>query len=507
MAGIEKVLVTGSTGYVGGRLTPLLLDSGYTVRAVGRSVEKIRARPWGEHPRLEVVHADLLDEESIASAARGCQAAYYLVHSMAAKRGYAALDRTAATNMVRAADLAGMEQIIYLGGLGCRRDALSPHLRSRAEVGDILSLGSTPTTMLRAAMVLGSGSASFEILRYLVDRLPVMVTPKWVHTRCQPIAIRNVLVYLVESLGNEQCMGRTFDIGGPDILSYAQLFNIYAQEAGLARRIILHAPWFPTRLSAYIVNMLTPVPMPLVKALVEGLRNEVVAKEHAIREIIPQKLLTSQSAIRRALGKVGEGAVDTCCHDAGTCDYPEWAVRGDAEYTGGTLLTCGYRINLGASQEEVWTRIRRIGGQTGWYFGDGLWRLRGWLDKLVGGVGRRRGRRDPEHLRVGDVLDFWRVIQVKPPSRLLLQAEMRVAGHALLEFHLWSQGSQATELSMLAYFIPKGLPGLLYWYGVYPFHAPVFRGMLKRIARDCQAPVLAGPEKISVRRETAPGVR
>ncbi|MFW5837993.1 MAG: SDR family oxidoreductase, partial [Desulfovibrionaceae bacterium] len=443
---------------------------------------------------------------SLTAAAMGCDAAYYLVHSMSAHgASYEELDRVAARNMVQAASTAGLRQIIYLGGLGCRRDALSPHLRSRAEVGDILALGAAPVTILRAAMILGSGSASFEILRYLADRLPVLLAPKWVETRCQPIGIRNVLVYLVECLGREECLDRTFDIGGPDIVTYADLFRIYAQEAGLKKRRIIHAPWFSTTLSAYMVSLLTPAPTPLVKALVEGLSNEVVVKEDSIREVAPQKMLDCRTAIRRALGKMDQGLVDTCCHDAGTCSYPEWAVSGDAHYTGGTLLTCGYRIRLADDAEDVWVRIRRIGGKKGWYFGDGLWRLRGVLDKVIGGVGHRRGRRDPELLRVGDALDFWRVIQVKPPSRLLLMAEMRVAGQALLEFHLWSPEPGVTELSMLAYFIPKGLPGLLYWYGVYPFHAPVFRGMLKRIAKDCGAEVLAGPEKISVSREK-PGV-
>ncbi|MDK2956994.1 MAG: hypothetical protein PWQ57_2490 [Desulfovibrionales bacterium] len=498
---VERVLLTGATGYVGGRLAPLLLDSGYRVRAAGRSVEKIRARPWGAHPRLEIVRADAQDPESLFRASMGCQAVYYLVHSMTSKgESYTELDRIAAGNMARAASRAGAQQIIYLGGLGCPRDALSPHLNSRAEVAGILSSGSVPATVLRSAMIMGSGSASFEILRYIVDRLPVILAPKWVHTRCQPIAIRNVLVYLLECLGKEQCRGRSFDIGGPDILTYAELCGIYAQEAGLKKRVILHTPWLSPSLSAYLVSLLTPVPASLVRALVEGLRNEVVAKENSIQEIIPQKLMRCRTAVRRALGKLSQGTTETCCHDAGPCAYPEAVVSGDPHYAGGAVLTCGYRIQLAAPQEEVWTRIRRIGGATGWYFGDGLWRLRGLLDKVVGGPGLRRGRRDPERLRIGDVLDFWRVIQVKEPSRLLLLAEFRVGGQALLEFHLWSPAPDRCELSMLAYFIPKGLGGLLYWYSVYPLHAPVFRGMLTRIARDCRADVLSGPEKFTLRR-------
>ena len=492
----KPILVTGSTGYVGGRLVPKLLDSGYRVRALGRSISKLKARPWANHPLVELAAGDVLDYESLLKAAGGCQAAFYLVHSMVADpKKYTEVDRTAAQNMVSAAAAAGLEQIIYLGGLGSTEDPhLSRHLRSRHEVAEILKSGPVPTTLLRAAMILGSGSASFEILRYLVDRLPVMVTPRWVQNPVQPIAIRNVLNYLQGCLEHEEIRGQTFDIGGPEVVTYRQLFDIYAEEAHLRRRLIIPVPVLTPTLSSYWIHLVTPVPASIARPLAEGLSNPVVCQDNRIRAIIPQELLDCRQAIRLALERVKQQQIDTCWMDAGAMVPPEWTHYGDTNYAGGTILECSYSVQIKATPEEVWQPIIRMGGETGYYFGNYLWWLRGWIDRLLGGIGFRGGRRHPLELRVGDALDFWRVLEAEPSHHLLLLAEMKLPGEALLEFHLTPLGDGRVELKQTARFLPRGLGGLAYWYSLVPFHRFIYRGMLKSVAAAVGKPVLKGPE-------------
>lgn len=496
---VEPVLVTGATGYVGGRLIPQLLAAGYRVRALGRSLEKLRCRPWAGHPLVELAKGDVLDLPSLLQAAKGCWAAFYLVHSMlAAPDKYSEVDRQAARNMVRAAAAAGLDRIIYLGGLGRADDPrLSKHLRSRREVAEILQGGPVPTTFLRAAMILGSGSASFEIMRYLVDRLPVMLTPRWVRNPVQPIAISNVLNYLQGCLEHEEVKGQTFDIGGPDIVTYEQLFQIYAEEAGLPRRWIIPVPVLTPRLSSYWIHLITPVPAAIARPLAEGLANPVVCQENRIREIIPQRLLTCRETIRQALTSIRSQQVETCWTDADLKRPPEWVYCGDTDYAGGTILECGFRVRLRATPAEVWTELSRIGGDQGWYFGDALWKVRGWLDRLIGGIGFRGGRRHPTELRVGDALDFWRIIEVIPEQRLRLLAEMKLPGEAILEFSLQPVAPGIVELRELSRFQPRGLGGLLYWYSVYPLHSYVFRGMLAAFARKLGKPIVSPPERFT----------
>ncbi|MBN2123661.1 MAG: DUF2867 domain-containing protein, partial [Deltaproteobacteria bacterium] len=406
----KPVLVTGATGYVGGRLVPRLLAAGYRVRVMGRSLSKLGCRPWAGDPSAELVEGDMLDPKSLAKAVAGCRAAYYLVHSMnPAHKDFAGADRRAARNMVAAVSKAGLERIIYLGGLGIEDSSLSEHLRSRLEVGKILQSGPVPLTFLRAAVILGSGSASFEILRYLVERLPVMTTPRWVRTPTQPIAIGNVLRYLQGCLEHEETAGKTFEIGGPDVLTYQRLMEIYAEEAGLPRRWIIPVPLLTPRLSAAWIHLVTPVPASIAKPLVEGLRNPVLCRENRIRGIIPQELIGCREAIRRALAVSKRHRIETCWSDAGPVSHPEWVQCGDAPYAGGTVLECGYRVLLEADPEQIWKPLREIGGRRGWYFANLLWKLRGGLDRLVGGVGLRRGRRHPRDIYPGDALDFWRV--------------------------------------------------------------------------------------------------
>ncbi|MCM0756548.1 SDR family oxidoreductase [Desulfovibrio aminophilus] len=493
----SPVLVLGSTGYVGGRLVPLLLERGFRVRAAGRSLEKIRSRPWGRHPNLEPVVADALDEASLTEAMRGCRAAYYLVHSMRpGARDFAALDRKAACNMVRAAKASGLARIIYLSGLGDDSARLSEHLRSRHEVGELLALGPAAVTQLRAAMILGSGSASFEILRHLCERLPFMLTPRWVDTKCQPAAISNVLEYLAGCLEHEETAGRTYEIGGPDVLSYRELFRLYAEVAGIRPPLILALPVLTPRLSAWWVNLVTPVPAALVRPLVEGLANEVVCRDERIRELLPQELLSCREAIATALDRTRQNAVPSCCFDAGSACLPEWAACGDAPYAGGAVFRTTYSVTLAGTPEQAWEVVARIGGDTGWYFGDLLWRLRALMDKLAGGPGFTRGRRSAETPAVGDHLDFWRVLAVDPPRRLLLLAEMRLPGEALLEFRIERQESGPTRLSMTPSFLPRGLWGLAYWWAFYPSHAFLFKNMLRHMARAAGLRVLSGPEAV-----------
>jgi uncharacterized protein YbjT (DUF2867 family) len=501
----KPILVTGATGYVGGRLIPALLDAGYRVRAMGRNLEKISCRPWAGSSRIELVQGDVLDLESLKRASSGCRAAYYLVHSMIAqKEKYVEADRLGARNMVAAAADVGLKRIIYLGGLAETRDGdLSKHLKSRIEVADILQGGPVPTTNLRAPMILGSGSASFEILRYLVERLPAMVTPRWVQSLNQPIAIRNVINYLTGCLEHEETVGQTLDIGGPDVLTYRDLLDIYAQEAGLRKRFIIPVPVLTPTLSSYWIHLISPVPTSIALPLTEGLTSDAVCTDNRIHSIIPQKLISCREAIRLALDRIKQEQVDTCWMDAGSILEPEWAHCGDADWAGGTIMNCGYRVRIRATAEEVWQPVSRIGGKTGWYFGNYLWRLRGILDRLAGGVGLRRGRRHSSQIGVGDVVDFWRVLKIDAPKELLLVAEMKTPGEALLKFQINPSDNGLVEFQMLSRFLPRGLSGILYWYVLYPFHQWIFYGMLKSIAKSIDKPIVHGPERFTPKLHTS----
>lgn len=493
---LRPILVTGATGYIGNRLIPRLLLAGYRVRAMARNPAKLQGRSWAQAPGVEFVVADIFDLASLRTAASGCRAAYYLVHSMDPQSGdFSTADRLGAENMVAAAAAAGLERIIYLGGLGEPGDALSPHLVSRGEVAQILSSGPVPVTVLRAAMIIGSGSASFEILRYLVDRLPVIITPKWVDTPCQPIGVRNVLYYLVGCLALPETAGETYDIGAPEILSYHQLMEMYAEEAGLPPRRIFRVPVLTPRLSSYWIHLVTPLPAALARPLAEGLRNPVICKDTRIRELIPQELFDCRTAIRLALERMRQQEVESSWMDAGALPPAEWSLPDDPGWAGGTLYEDGRVVELAATVEETWKAVLRIGGSTGWYYADWLWRLRGKMDRLMGGVGLERGRRDASRLQVGDALDFWRVVKIEAPRKLLLVAEMKVPGAAVLEFSL-RPTANGTELRQMARFLPHGLLGILYWWGVTPLHGLVFSGMLRGIAKSLGKPIVHGPDKI-----------
>jgi uncharacterized protein YbjT (DUF2867 family) len=497
----DPILVAGATGYVGGRLIPELLSSGYRVRAIGRSLEKLAWRPWADHPRIELARADVLDRNSLETAAMGCRTAFYLVHSMIAqKKRFADADRRAAHNMVSVSVAVGLERIIYLGGLAePTKKPLSRHLQSRIEVADILRAGPVPATVLRAPMILGSGSASFEILRYLVERLPVMITPSWVNSLCQPVAIRNVLGYLLGCLKRPETAGQTYDIGGPDVVTYRKLLDIYGREANLRKRVVIPVPVLSPTFSAYWIRFVSPVPASIALPLTEGLTSNAVCSDNRIRDIIPQKLLSCREAIRLALERIDQEQVASSWTDAGDLMIPEWAHKGDADWAGGTILRCGYRAVINGTPDDLWRPIRKIGGENDWYFLTSLWRLRGMLDRLMGGVGLQRGRRDPKDLCVGDALDFWRVMKISPPRRLMLVAEMKTPGEALLEFQLNPMGTGRTELIILSRFLPRGLAGILYWYILYPFHELIFFGLIKAIADSVGKKISVGPERFTPR--------
>ncbi len=492
----KKIAVLGATGYVGARLVQELLNKGYIVRACGRSLDKLRKRPWSIDPKVELIEFDVFDTESLTNACKGSQAAYYLIHSMNPdEKEFARADRQAAENMVRAAEDAGLKRVIYLGGLGEKNETLSKHLLSRIEVGEILLSGEVPATVLRAAMIIGAGSASFEILRYLVERLPVMVTPRWVRILSQPIAIRDVLNYMTACLDHPETQGQTYDIGGPEVISYQSLMQLYAELAGLHRRWIIPVPVLTPRLSSYWINLVTPVNASIARPLAEGLSSEVVCKDQRIRKVVQQELLDYRSAIRMALDQSQHNLLLDVDEEADeSAPVPEWTYPGDDAWAGGKVFEDHRRVLLEADPEDIWKHLQLIGGENGWYYADLLWQLRGLLDRLIGGVGMRRGRTDPDNLNEGDIIDFWRIKIAEPERRLLLVAEMKVPGSAILDFSIIKREGSLSELHQIARFIPRGLSGILYWYAVSPLHELVFNGMLKRIAKLVNKPVILGPE-------------
>ncbi|MGW0891566.1 SDR family oxidoreductase [Saccharopolyspora sp. NPDC002578] len=479
-------LVTGASGYIGGRLVPRLLAAGHQVRCVVRTPDKLRDVPWRRD--VEVVRGDVLDEASMLEACHGVDVLYYLVHSLSGE-DFAATDRRAALITSEAAAKAEVSRIVYLGGVHPDEKDLSEHLGSRAEVARILLRSGVPTVALQAAVIIGSGSASFEMLRYLTERLPVMVTPSWVRNRVQPIAVRDVLHYLVGVIGLPAEINRTFDIGGPEVLTYAEMMRRYAAVAGLPKRIMVPVQVLSPRLSSHWINIVTPVPKSIGRPLIESLVHEAVCSEQDIDEHLAlsrNELTGYERAVELALHKIRHAQVETRWSDASPAEAPADPLPSDPAWAGGSAYTDERERRSGVPASEVWRVIEGIGGARGWYSFPLAWAARGWADRLLGGVGLRRGRRDPDTLRTGDALDWWRVEEIRDGQLLRLRAEMKVPGQAWLELSVTSTSGGGSCYHQRAIFVPSGLAGQVYWWSVAPFHGIVFGGMARNVLRSAQ---------------------
>ncbi|MGK3949113.1 SDR family oxidoreductase [Microbacterium sp. K2] len=495
-----RALVLGATGYIGGRLTPRLLNAGYRVRALARDAARAASFPWGAE--CEIVEGSADDADAVAEAMKDVDVVYYLIHSMTAGKGFEESDERAATTVADAAAKAGVRRIVYLGGLHPDDVKLSPHLRSRVRVGEIFLESGVPTLVLQAGVVIGSGSASFEMIRHLTDVLPYMPAPKWVRNRIQPIAVRDVLHYLLGAARVDDEVNRAVDIGGPDVLRYGQMMNGYALEAGLRQRAIASLPVLTPGLASHWVNLVTPVPRSIARPLVASLQNECIVKDHAIDELIPQPeggLTPYRTAVSLALGRDAADTIETSWQDAEVSGAPSDPLPSDPDWAGRTVFTDTRKLRTAAPVDSLWRVIIGIGGSNGWYSSKFLWAVRGWMDRLVGGVGLRRGRRSKAEARVGDAIDFWRVEAVEEPGRatdsspasgglLRLRAEMKVPGDAWLELRALPDGD-GSRYEQRAVFFPRGLAGRLYWLGVLPFHGFIFAGMAARITDAAAVPV------------------
>ena len=482
----QHILVTGATGYIGGRLIPHLLEHGYLVRVLVRDSVRLQGRPWLD--QIEVVQGNVLNPDTLAAATEGIESAYYLIHSMGEHADFGQRDLDAARNFGNAARSAGVQHIIYLGGLGDPDSELSEHLRSRQQTGDKLRESGVPVTEFRAGIIVGSGSVSFEMIRYLAERLPVMICPRWVFTRTQPIAIRDALKYLVAALETPQSKNKIVEIGGQDILTYREMMLIYARLRGL-RRYIIPIPLLTPHLSSYWVHLVTPIPSNIAHPLIKGLRNEVILRDQSAQRLFPQiQPMHYEAAVTLALSRLEAGDVETIWSDAlvsSQWDTPPVALTTQD----GMLIEQRQRV-VDASPAAIYREFTALGGQRGWLALNPLWRLRGFLDRLAGGVGFRRGRRHPSDLRVGDAVDFWRVEAIEPGRLMRLRAEMRVPGRAWLQFKAEPLTAHQTQLIQTAYFAPKGLLGLLYWYLLYPLHGYIFSRLIGKLAERAQTRTL-----------------
>ncbi len=477
------VLVTGATGYIGGRLTPRLLEEGCHIRVLARSAARVRSRSWAD--RVEIVEGDALDREALSRALAGVDFAYYLIHSMGSGSGFHELDVEAARLFGQVAREAGVRRIVYLGGLGDPKADLSRHLRSRQDTGRALREGGVPVTEFRAAVIVGSGSISFEMIRYLVERLPVMVCPRWVYSRVQPIAVSDVLDYLTAALTNAACGDKVIEVGGDGVTTYKGMMLGYARARGL-RRWLVPVPVLTPRLSSYWVHWITPIPSGVSGPLIDGLRNEVVVTDNLARELFPGiQPRDYAGAIAKVIDDLEHGRIETAWSDAhGGSDTPDSLSR--VESHEGMIFERRTR-QVAAPAREVYRVFTGIGGDRGWFHGDWMWQVRGMVDRMLGGAGLRRGRRHPNELRIGDSLDFWRVEALEPDRLVRLRAEMKLPGRAWLQFRVWETDDGKTQLEQTAAFLPKGLGGLLYWYGLYPVHARIFDGLAREIARRAEA--------------------
>ncbi len=493
-----RIAVTGATGYIGGRLVPRLVAEGHEIVCLVRSPAKLKDRPWVED--VEVVRSDLLDAPDLATLIEGCEVAYYLVHSMGGGSDFVDTDRVAAEHFAQAARDAGVGHIIYLGGLGSDDESLSPHLASRHDVGIALASTGVPVTEFRAAVIIGSGSVSFEMLRHLTQVLPAMTTPRWVRTRCQPIAIRDVLAYLDSALDAAIPGHTVYEIGGPDVITYEEMMQEYASVARLPRRLIVPVPVLSPGLSSLWIGLVTPLPVNIARPLVDSLRHEVIVTNDAAAHRFPIEPIGVRAAIELAVDTSDSLKAPTRWSDAETS--PARPIHSDPEWSGGTIFEDTRTMDIGAIPGDVFWAFSRIGGNVGYYSFNWAWRLRGLIDTLIGGVGLRRGRRHPTEIRPGDAIDFWRVGDVEDGVRLELSAEMKLPGEAWLVWDV-REAPNGSVLTQSAYFRPRGLLGRAYWYALVPLHGPIFTRMMKRIS---EAATAHGAETPDTRRPALPPI-
>jgi len=481
MTASGRVLVTGATGYVGGRLVAALEQAGTTVRCLARRPESLGGRVASS---TEVVKGDCLDPATLVPALAGVDTAYYLVHSMGSGRRFAELDAAAADHFGQAARAAGVRRLVYLGGLGAtERSELSEHLRSRQQTGDVLRASGVPVVELRASIVIGSGSLSYEMVRALVERLPVMVCPRWVDVRTQPIAIDDLVAYLLAARDLAEGAEGVYEIGGPDVVSYRDIMLEYARQRGL-RRWLIPVPFLTPRLSSLWLGLVTPLYARVGRKLIESLRNRTVVTSDRSRTAFAIRPRPLREAIARALSLEDAELAATRWSDAlSSAALP--APWGGARF--GTRLVDSRARVVEASASRAFAPVRRLGGRAGWYWGNAMWKLRGAIDLAVGGAGLRRGRRDPEQLRVGEAVDFWRVERYEEDRLLRLSAEMRLPGRAWLQFEITPLGEARSEIRQTAIFDPAGLAGLCYWYALFPVHSLIFGGLLRAIAARAEA--------------------
>lgn len=499
----KNIVVFGSTGYVGTRLVSSLIEKDYKVRVTYRDITKLEEKTWHGHKNVEAVKCDILNYDDVLHTLTNQDEVFYLVHSMdnsSATETYETLDIKAARNVVTALNNTTVNHLIYLGGLGDSDDNLSQHLRSRNMVGEELQKAKLDVTILRAAVIIGGGSAGYEILRYLVERLPIMVTPSWTHkTVSQPIAIENVIEYLIGCLEVDEVRNRVLDIGGPDIITYNKMMQIHAEEAGLPKRLVIPVPILSPKLSYRWIGLMTPTNINIARGLVDGLRNDAVCLNDDITKLIPQNLIPARDAIKSALEEKQYTLVkDVYGYQDGKIPIA-WSQPGDPSYAGGPLFHDRRAVVVNAKKEDIWHHISSIGGKNGWYYMNFLWTIRGIIDRIVGGPGMRRGRKHPTVVEVGDVIDCWRVMKVENNKELILRAEMRIFGIGTLRFSIHQPTGLAEDQYIVeqhATYVPHGLTGNLYWKLVAPLHNLVFKGMLVKLVKRADATNLIGPKPI-----------